>query len=131
MAAVTENDHPRSHLLGRIGDACLIAPCTWLGDISYSLYLVHYPILGALAMTWIYGGGHGIVENLALFVVVGGALSLLVASGFHRLFERGGYVGVGLDAYGNFYNDGEFRGTGCPAGQRSPTSQTRTDRPRT
>jgi peptidoglycan/LPS O-acetylase OafA/YrhL len=75
-------------IVGRIGDALSVAPCTWLGDISYSLYLVHYPILGALAMTWIYGGGHGIVENLALFVVVGGALSLLVATGFHRLFER-------------------------------------------
>jgi uncharacterized repeat protein (TIGR01451 family) len=34
----------------------------------------------------------------------------------------GGYIGVGLDAYGNFYNDGESRGTGCPVGQRSPTT---------
>jgi peptidoglycan/LPS O-acetylase OafA/YrhL len=72
----------------RIGDALSMAPCTWLGDISYSLYLVHYPILGALAVTWIYGGGHGIAENFVMFVVVGGALSLLVATGFHRLFER-------------------------------------------
>jgi len=34
----------------------------------------------------------------------------------------GGYIGVGFDAYGNYYDDGEFRGTGCPVGQRSPTS---------
>lgn len=33
---------------------------------------------------------------------------------------EGAYVGVGLDAYGNFYGDGEGRGTGCPAGQQSP-----------
>ncbi len=32
----------------------------------------------------------------------------------------GGYVGVGLDAYGNFYDDGEKRGSNCPVGQRSP-----------
>lgn len=34
----------------------------------------------------------------------------------------GGYAGVGFDAYGNFYNDGEYRGTGCPVGQRAPTT---------
>ena len=35
---------------------------------------------------------------------------------------RGGVLGVGLDAYGNFYDDGEGRGVGCPAGQRSPST---------
>ncbi len=34
----------------------------------------------------------------------------------------GGYLGIGLDAYGNYYNDAEGRGVGCPAGQRSPSS---------
>ncbi|MBD5785634.1 DUF11 domain-containing protein [Cellulosimicrobium terreum] len=33
---------------------------------------------------------------------------------------QGGYVGVGLDAYGNYYGDGEDRGRSCPAGQQSP-----------
>ncbi|WP_147472777.1 DUF7507 domain-containing protein [Streptomyces triticirhizae] len=32
----------------------------------------------------------------------------------------GGYVGIGLDAYGNFANDFENRGNGCPEDQRSP-----------
>lgn len=32
----------------------------------------------------------------------------------------GGYLGVGLDMYGNFYNDGELRGSDCPTGQQSP-----------
>ena len=36
----------------------------------------------------------------------------------------GGYLGVGLDAFGNFYNDGESRGASCPEGQRSPTTAT-------
>ncbi|MRK02694.1 hypothetical protein GEV27_14335 [Aeromicrobium sp. S22] len=34
----------------------------------------------------------------------------------------GGLLGVGLDAFGNYYNDGEARGTGCPADQRSPST---------
>ena len=34
----------------------------------------------------------------------------------------GGILGVGLDAYGNFYDDGEGRGAGCPSGQRSPST---------
>ncbi|WP_062207803.1 DUF11 domain-containing protein [Streptomyces sp. NBRC 109706] len=34
----------------------------------------------------------------------------------------GGYVGVGLDAYGNFVNDFENRGNGCPDDQRSPVT---------
>ncbi len=35
----------------------------------------------------------------------------------------GGYVGIGFDVYGNFYDDGEGRGNGCPPGQRSPSTQ--------
>ncbi|MBC9734132.1 lectin-like domain-containing protein [Nocardioides marmotae] len=34
----------------------------------------------------------------------------------------GGVLGVGLDAYGNFYDDGEARGAGCPEAQRSPST---------
>ncbi|MHA6757501.1 DUF7507 domain-containing protein [Streptacidiphilus sp. PAMC 29251] len=32
----------------------------------------------------------------------------------------GGYLGIGLDAYGNFFNDGELRGNNCPANEHSP-----------
>ncbi|MCD4527122.1 sortase domain-bontaining protein [Nocardioides sp. cx-173] len=35
---------------------------------------------------------------------------------------EGGVLGVGLDAYGNFYDDGESRGAGCPEGERSPST---------
>ena len=35
----------------------------------------------------------------------------------------GGYVGIGFDVYGNFYDDGEGRGNGCPPGQRSPSTE--------
>ncbi|WP_067473233.1 DUF7507 domain-containing protein [Actinomadura hibisca] len=36
----------------------------------------------------------------------------------------GGYLGVGLDSFGNYYRDAEGRGTGCPAGQRTVASTT-------
>ncbi|MEJ3405479.1 hypothetical protein WDJ51_12120 [Rathayibacter sp. YIM 133350] len=35
---------------------------------------------------------------------------------------EGGYIGVGLDSYGNYWDDGENRGNGCPATQKSPTT---------
>ncbi|WP_061299520.1 DUF7507 domain-containing protein [Herbidospora cretacea] len=35
-----------------------------------------------------------------------------------------GYLGVGLDAYGNFVNDGENRGNQCPANKKSPIATT-------
>lgn len=39
------------------------------------------------------------------------------------------YLGVGLDAYGNFAVDFEGRGTGCPAGQKPPSVYQVYDRP--
>lgn len=33
---------------------------------------------------------------------------------------HGGYLGIGLDAYGNFANDAENRGRNCPAASKSP-----------
>jgi uncharacterized repeat protein (TIGR01451 family) len=46
-----------------------------------------------------------------------------VGSGTLEPGVDGGLLGVGLDAFGNYYDDGEARGTGCPADQRSPTTQ--------
>ncbi|WP_193605052.1 DUF7507 domain-containing protein [Nocardioides dongkuii] len=34
----------------------------------------------------------------------------------------GGVLGVGLDAYGNYYDDAESRGAGCPEDERSPST---------
>lgn len=38
---------------------------------------------------------------------------------------NGGYVGIGLDAYGNFANDDENRGLNCASDQKSPVPTTR------
>lgn len=56
----------------------------WLGKVSYSLYLVHVPVIATLAYLW---GS----ENWILVDVVGIPLSLLVAGGFHRFIEAPGH----------------------------------------
>ncbi|WP_166644434.1 DUF11 domain-containing protein [Microbacterium sp. BK668] len=75
-------------------------------------------------------GGNG-ADGIGFFLV-DGSVSLTRTGGLggslgyaQRNSEpgvSGGYLGVGLDAYGNFYGDGENRGANCPAGQRSPTT---------
>ncbi|WP_194422161.1 acyltransferase family protein [Microbacterium abyssi] len=52
----------------------------WLGRTSYSLYLVHVPLLGTLAYLW---GS----DRWAMVAVVGIPASLLLAAAFHRFLE--------------------------------------------
>lgn len=52
----------------------------WLGRVSYSLYLVHAPLIGTLAFLW---GS----ENWALVAAVALPGSLLLAGLFHRVVE--------------------------------------------
>ena len=52
----------------------------WLGRVSYSLYLVHVPLIATLAYLW---GS----EHWALVTVVGLPASLLLAGLFHRVVE--------------------------------------------
>ena len=77
-------------------------------------------------------GGNG-ADGIGFFLVdgstsltdtggLGGSLGYAQRNGEPGV--TGGYLGVGLDAYGNFYDDGENRGAGCPAGQRSPSTAT-------
>lgn len=52
----------------------------WLGKVSYSLYLVHVPLIATLAYLW---GS----ENWAVVAAVGIPASLLLAGVFHRIVE--------------------------------------------
>lgn len=56
-------------------------PVRWLGQVSFSLYLVHAPILATLAFAW----GD---ERWGLVALVGVPLSLVVAWAFFRVVER-------------------------------------------
>ena len=59
-----------------------------MGDWSYALYLVHLPIVAALARVWadvVPGGGW--VSSLA-YLIMGAGLSLVAAAAVHHLFEK-------------------------------------------
>ncbi|MCD9197465.1 DUF7507 domain-containing protein [Aeromicrobium wangtongii] len=63
--------------------------------------------------------------NLTATGAPGGSLGYAQRRAGQGAFEPGvvgGLLGVGLDAFGNYYNDGEARGTGCPADQASPST---------
>jgi peptidoglycan/LPS O-acetylase OafA/YrhL len=57
------------------------APMRWLGKVSFSLYLVHVPVLATLAFSW----GD---ENWPLVLLAGMPLSVLVAWAFYAVVER-------------------------------------------
>jgi peptidoglycan/LPS O-acetylase OafA/YrhL len=58
-----------------------------LGLFSYSIYLIHGPILALLATYVIRPSGLTGVAEFSLFLVIGLPLVLILAYGFHLLFE--------------------------------------------
>ncbi|WP_374328042.1 acyltransferase family protein [Azonexus sp.] len=65
---------PRSRLLG------------WLGRISYSLFLVHFPVLLLVSTVWAsYGWQTPLAASFGLLVAL--CLSIVAAAGFHRWVE--------------------------------------------
>jgi peptidoglycan/LPS O-acetylase OafA/YrhL len=60
---------------------------TGLGQMSYSLYLIHYPILAVLYLA-LADRGIAPVAIFALLLTVGTAVILGVTYAFHRAFER-------------------------------------------
>jgi peptidoglycan/LPS O-acetylase OafA/YrhL len=59
-----------------------VKPLLWLGRVSYSLYLVHIPVLFAL----FHGVGNRV--SFALLAVAGLLITLTVAQTFHWLVEK-------------------------------------------
>ncbi|MFC1420943.1 DUF7927 domain-containing protein [Streptacidiphilus cavernicola] len=100
--------------------------------VGAMLYNRPLPGNGGLVVTFdqYQYGGNG-ADGIGFFLV-NGAVDLTTAGadgGSLGYAQRnndngvdGGYLGIGLDAYGNFANDFENRGNGCPAGSRSPVS---------
>jgi len=80
--------------------ACERPSALWLGRVSFSLYLVHAPVLGTLG--YLLGREHWWVACL-----IGVPISLAVAAAFYRWVEKpshrlarrvGGYVAQHLEA---------------------------------
>jgi peptidoglycan/LPS O-acetylase OafA/YrhL len=69
---------------GPMATVLALPPCKFLGDISYSLYLVHFPILMAI----VYGLSPKI--GLVPAIVLAPVVSTLVATAMHRYVELPG-----------------------------------------
>jgi peptidoglycan/LPS O-acetylase OafA/YrhL len=66
-------------------------PLMQLGSFSYSLYLVHFPLLSLLhagLRTFLNNNGTDFILKLFVLYFLGAPLCLLAAYGFHLLFER-------------------------------------------
>jgi peptidoglycan/LPS O-acetylase OafA/YrhL len=63
-------------------------PLVWLGGISYSLYLVHAPLLQLFQQGLLMPYHITPVETFAILVVVAIPLIVAFSYGFHLLFER-------------------------------------------
>ncbi|MBB5871858.1 putative repeat protein (TIGR01451 family) [Allocatelliglobosispora scoriae] len=97
------------------------------GDILYQRPVPATAGLSVVFEQYQYGGNEA--DGIGFFLVDGATTASTVGGSGGSLGYaprdatpgvQGGYLGVGLDVYGNFYNDGEGRGRNCPVGQRSP-----------
>ncbi len=97
------------------------------GDIVYNRPILATAGLSVVFEQYQYGGNEA--DGIGFFLADGASTSVPVGGSGGSLGYApkagapgvpGGYVGVGLDVFGNFYDDGEGRGLNCPVGQRSP-----------
>ena len=63
------------------------APAVWMGTFSYSLYLIHYPVL-SLVHLFLKRNGFSAMTQFELLMTLGIALCICLAYGFHLVFER-------------------------------------------
>jgi len=108
------------------------------GSLVYNRPIPSSAGIDATFETYQYGGrgADGMMFFLSdgsapLTAVGGGGGSLAYAQHFNEAGVVGGYLGIGLDVFGNYYGDGEGRGTGCAPGQRSPTTSSGSIAPNT
>lgn len=76
--------------LGRVlGGALRLAPARWLGDVSYPLYLLHWPfIIGSIAALQIWDPGMSQRTTLLLLLGVGMPVLLLSSWAVHSWIEK-------------------------------------------
>ena len=100
------------------------------GDILYNRPLPATAGLIATFDQWQYGGSTA-GDGMAFFLIDGATQLTQIGGGGGSLGYaqrlvldepgiRGGVLGLGLDVFGNYYNDDEGRGTGCPPALKPP-----------
>lgn len=63
-------------------------PVCWLGEVSYSTYLVHYPIVAAIAIAWVRPLELSVPATFVTLTAVCWPVILVVSVTFHRFIER-------------------------------------------
>ena len=129
-------DVPRTGPVPALGATPGFLQLTDAGKNAVGTLLYNRPIPASAGISVVFEqyqyGGNG-ADGIGFFLVdgatnlthaggSGGALGYAQRLGVDGI--PGGYIGVGLDAFGNFYPDGEGKGVNCPAGQRSPSTRT-------
>ena len=71
-----------------VGSALTLRPVRFLGAISYSTYLLHYPIVAAVTILFVGDLDLGVPATFALIALVSWPIILVVSVVFHRLVER-------------------------------------------
>lgn len=84
-------------------------------DATFELY--QYGGTGADGVTFFLVDG---ATQLTATGATGGSLGYAQRQGAAGVL--GGYVGIGFDVFGNFYDDGEGRGAGCASTQKAPST---------
>jgi peptidoglycan/LPS O-acetylase OafA/YrhL len=62
-------------------------PAVWLGTMSYSLYLVHFPVMALISLN-LRRAGWTAPHRLMTLLIAGTAASLAISFAFHLVFER-------------------------------------------
>lgn len=63
-------------------------PLRTLGDVSYSIYLVHYPIVAAVDLAIVRENGWNVPQNFAALILIAGPLIALASWGSYRFVEQ-------------------------------------------
>jgi len=83
---------PAAHEASREGSGIVSRTLIWLGTISYSIYLVHYPLLVAI-QAWLRSVDFPAALRVIVTFGVATVVCLAAAYVFHRIFERPFMIG--------------------------------------
>ncbi|MFC4335037.1 DUF7507 domain-containing protein [Salininema proteolyticum] len=108
----------------RTGGIVYNNPLPGNGGLQVTFEQYQYGGTGADGISFFLVDGSADLESTGAY---GGSLGYAQRGGDSGV--RAGYLGVGLDAYGNYAVDFEGRGTGCPEDQRAPDEYQVYDRP--